>query len=84
MPFFEEVAVICDLGKKCVLSECDPWCHYDLEVGNATKPVELRWCPECDRETKHRRLSVSCVECTVCLETTADFLPVSVPVDSPA
>lgn len=80
--------MICDLGEKCNLPECDPWCHYDLEIGNATKPVELRWCPECDRETKHRRLSVSCavscVECTVCLETTADFLPVSVPVDSPA
>jgi ribosomal protein L37AE/L43A len=76
--------VECPLGQACALPECDPWCHYDLENGNATNPLELRWCPECDRETKHRRLSVSCVECTVCLETTADIVSVPCPVDSPA
>jgi hypothetical protein len=42
------------------------------------------WCPDCDRETPHRRLSPTCRECTVCGELSADIVSVPCSVDSPA
>lgn len=54
--------------------------HAQLE---ASKRI-LAWCPDCDRETAHLRLSPTCRECTLCGELSADTVPVPSPVDSPA
>jgi len=88
--------VICELGEKCALPKCDPWCHYEIEVERPARPVSKliacdgpcetvrAWCPDCDRETEHVRISPTCRECTVCGELSADITSVPCPVDSPA
>jgi hypothetical protein len=35
------------------------------------------WCPDCDRETDHTRISATCRECRECGELTADIVSVS-------
>jgi hypothetical protein len=35
------------------------------------------WCPDCDRETLHIRISSTCRECQECFEITADLFPES-------
>ena len=42
------------------------------------------WCPDCDRETEHVRISPTFRECAVCGELSEDITSVSVSVDSPA
>lgn len=64
-------------------------CGDLIFFGHSTPELEaskriLAWCPDCDRETAHRRLSATCRECTVCGELSADIVSVSVPVGLPA
>ena len=42
------------------------------------------WCPECDCETDHVRLSPTCRECRECGELSADIVFVPCPVDAVA
>jgi ribosomal protein L37AE/L43A len=50
-----------------------------LEKAHAELAASRRisaWCPDCDRETKHTRISPTCRECTVCGELSADIVSV--------
>ncbi len=38
----------------------------------AANPTEWRWCPECDCQRPHRRMSAHCWECVECGELSAD------------